>query len=79
MKRIVAVIALIAALVLVRSRQRPFPSYVTADSGNSDSIITGSNAIEHSALTAEKTLPYFKDYICTKGLEVAKPESVNIK
>jgi len=30
-------------------------------------------------LTTEKTLPYFRDYIYTKGLEVVKPESVNIR
>jgi hypothetical protein len=27
-------------------------------------------------LTSEKTLPYFRDYIYTKGLEVVKPEAV---
>ena len=30
-------------------------------------------------LTTEKTLPYFRDYIYTKGLEEIKPESVNIR
>jgi ABC-type nitrate/sulfonate/bicarbonate transport system substrate-binding protein len=30
-------------------------------------------------LTAEKTIPYFLDYIYTKGLEEIKPEAVNIK
>ena len=30
-------------------------------------------------LTAEKTLPYFRDYIYTEGLEEIKPEAVNIK
>ena len=30
-------------------------------------------------LTTEKTLPYFRDYIYTKGLEEVKPEAVNIK
>ncbi len=30
-------------------------------------------------LTSEKTLPYFQDYIYTKGLEEVKPESVNIR
>ena len=30
-------------------------------------------------LTCEKTLPYFQDYIYTKGLEEVKPESVNIR
>ncbi len=29
--------------------------------------------------TGEKTIPYFIDYIYTKGLEETKPESVNIK
>jgi ABC-type nitrate/sulfonate/bicarbonate transport system substrate-binding protein len=30
-------------------------------------------------LTAEKTLPYFRDYIYTEGLEEVKPEAVNIR
>ena len=30
-------------------------------------------------ITGEKTIPYFRDYIYTKGLEEIKPESVNIK
>ena len=30
-------------------------------------------------LTTEKTIPYFRDYIYTKGLEEIKPESVNIR
>lgn len=30
-------------------------------------------------LTGGKTLPYFQDYIYTKGLEEVKPESVNIR
>ena len=30
-------------------------------------------------LTTEKTFPYFRDYIYTKGLEEIKPESVNIR
>ncbi len=29
-------------------------------------------------LTTEKTLPYFRDYIYTKGLEEVKPDAVNI-
>lgn len=29
-------------------------------------------------LTTEKTIPNFRDYIYTKGLEVVKPESINI-
>ena len=30
-------------------------------------------------LTSEKTLPYFRDYIYTKGMEEVKPEAVNIR
>jgi NitT/TauT family transport system substrate-binding protein len=30
-------------------------------------------------ITSEKTLPYFRDNIYTKGLEEVKPESVNIR
>ncbi len=30
-------------------------------------------------LTSKKTMPYFKDYIYTKGLEEVKPEAVNIR
>ena len=30
-------------------------------------------------LTTETALPYFRDYIYTKGLEEIKPESVNIR
>ncbi|VVB89371.1 NMT1/THI5 like protein [uncultured archaeon] len=30
-------------------------------------------------LTSEKTLPYFRDYIYTKGMEKVKPEAVNIR
>jgi len=30
-------------------------------------------------LTNEKTMPYFKDYMYTKGLEEVKPEAVNIR
>ena len=30
-------------------------------------------------LTTEKTLPYFRDYIYTEGLEEVKPEAVNIR
>jgi hypothetical protein len=29
-------------------------------------------------LTAEKTIPDFRNYIYTKGLEVVKPDAVNI-
>ena len=35
--------------------------------------------IINNNLTTEKTLPYFRDYIYTKGLEEIKPESVNIR
>lgn len=31
-----------------------------------------------NGLTTEKTIPNFRDYICTKGLEETKPESVNM-
>jgi len=48
MKIIVAGITVIAALVLVGSGQWPFPSSGT-DSGDSDQIIIGVPAIEHSA------------------------------
>ena len=30
-------------------------------------------------LTTEKTIPYFRDYIYTEGLEEVKPEAVNIQ
>jgi NitT/TauT family transport system substrate-binding protein len=30
-------------------------------------------------LTTEKTLPYFQDYINTRGLVEVKPEAVNIR
>jgi NitT/TauT family transport system substrate-binding protein len=66
-KIVVAGIAVIAALVLVGSGQWPFSSSDTTDSGNPDSIIIGSNAIEHSALIY---IAVDQGYFAKNGLNV---------